>query len=415
MLPLLRPLVVPLAVTILIAACGGGNIASKLANAPDYNPKDQTKCGVTKSQAKPLIVEWPSPERMELENKVRQGLVVVHYVGCEMSVLDRCSVSAKYTYQGATRNQDKVEMKDEDDLYANLPVGAAKLEGKLQRSGRLTVDMNLVGRFEAEKASVHTDELQGDCAGATHFVYGVTVGAFDFYAGGQANVAGSVGVGSVGAGGHSQAERETLTKAGDQAACERATSADTSPPEGCGALIRIEVVPLGAAPIVTPTCPPGTSWDGAQCVARSVDCPAGSHWSGARCLSLSPPPALPPVPAPAAMSQDAAQIVPASPGRAPSEIRAVVVANRDQIRVCYDAGLQAHPGIEGDLVVNGMIDAAGNVAEASLDTVRSQIREPGVVACVLNAVRRLKFAATANGAETRFFYPFNFHPRRAPQ
>jgi hypothetical protein len=38
---------------------------------------------------------------MELENKVRQGLVVVRYVGCEMSVLDRYSVSANYTYQGA--------------------------------------------------------------------------------------------------------------------------------------------------------------------------------------------------------------------------------------------------------------------------------------------------------------------------
>ena len=95
-------------------------MASKLADAPEYAPKYQTKCGVTKSHAKPLIVEWPSPDRMELENKVRQGLVVVRYVGCEMSVLDRCSVAAKYIYQGATRNQDRLEMKDEDDLYAQL-------------------------------------------------------------------------------------------------------------------------------------------------------------------------------------------------------------------------------------------------------------------------------------------------------
>jgi hypothetical protein len=136
---------------------------------------------------------------MELENKVRQGVVVVRYVGCEMSVLDRCSVPAKYAYQGATRNQDRVEMKDEDALYAHLPVGAAGLEARLLRTGRLTVDMNLVGRFEAEKASVRVDELQGDCTGATHFVYGVTVGAFDFYAGGQASVGASAGIGSVGA------------------------------------------------------------------------------------------------------------------------------------------------------------------------------------------------------------------------
>ncbi len=281
-------------VGVFVCSCGGGNTASQLAKAPDYQPKDQTKCGVSKSQAKPLIVEWPSPERMELENKVRQGLVVVHYVGCEMSVLDRCSVAAKYTYQGATRNQDKVEMKDEDSLYAHLPVGAGGLEATLQRTGRLTVDMNLVGRFEAEKASVRADELQGDCAGATHFVYGVTVGAFDFYAGGQANVGASAGVGGVGAGGHSHAERETLTKAGDQAACEKATPDDRAPPAQCGALIRIEVVPLGLAK--QPTCPDGAQWNGTGCAVARVSCPLGTAWNGVACASTS----VAPKPAPQA-------------------------------------------------------------------------------------------------------------------
>ena len=263
-------------VGLLVCSCGGGNAASKLVQPPDYQPKDQTKCGVAKSQAKPLIVEWPSPDRLELENKVHQGLVVVHYVGCEMSVLDRCSVAAKYTYQGATRNQDKVEMKDEDDLYAHLPVGAAGLEATLQRTGRLTVDMNLVGRFEADRASVRADELQGDCAGATHFVYGVTVGAFDFYAGGQANVGASAGVGNFGAGAHSQAERESLTKAGDESACSKATTGDKSPPEGCGALIRLEVVPLGEA--TSAGCTQGLKLDGTKC-APDVDtsCAAGMH------------------------------------------------------------------------------------------------------------------------------------------
>jgi hypothetical protein len=243
-----RPLALSVTVSILITSCGGGNLASQLAKAPGdvgQAMKGQSKCGVEKSQAKPLIVEWPSADRSELESKVGQGLVVVHYVGCDMSVLSRCTVPAKYTYRGVTRNQDKIEMKDEDDLYANLPVGAFKLEGKLKRSGRLTVDMNLVGRFEADKPTVTASDLQGDCTGATHFVYGVTVGAFDFYAGGKADVSGSAGIGDIGARGGSQSEREDLTKAGDVSACSKATSSDKAPPEGCGALIRIEVVQIG--------------------------------------------------------------------------------------------------------------------------------------------------------------------------
>src|SRR5262249_585389 len=154
-----------------------------------------------------------------------------------------CTVPGGYRYVGGTRMEDKVVMKDEDDLYANLPIGAAKLESKLQRSGQLTVAMNLVGRYEAERTSVRADELKGDCAGATHFVYGVTVGAFDFFAGADADVGGGVAVGPAGAGARSKLDRETLTRAGDIAACGKSSAADRTPPDGCGALIRLEVVP----------------------------------------------------------------------------------------------------------------------------------------------------------------------------
>ncbi len=240
-----------------VVSCGGGNAASQLARAPDYNPKDQTKCGVTMSQARPLIVEWPSADRQELESKVRRGVVVVRYQGCKMDVLARCSAPASYGYRGTTIAQDKVVIKDEDDLYTNLPVGAAKLEGRLERSGQLTVDIDLVGRYESDKPVVRADELQGDCAGATHFIYGAAVGAFDFYAGGAAQVGGGAVVGGVGASAHSTADREALTKNGDPSACAKSSTDDKAPPQGCGAIIRVEVVPLGGATVsgIPPAAP----------------------------------------------------------------------------------------------------------------------------------------------------------------
>jgi hypothetical protein len=112
--------------------------------------------------------------------------------------------------------------------------------------------MDLVGRYESEKSIVRADELQGDCAGATHFVYGVAVGAFDFYAGGEAQVGAGAVAGGIGAGSHSQAEREALTKNGDLSACAKSTTDDQSPPQGCGAIIRLEVVPLADATGRTP-------------------------------------------------------------------------------------------------------------------------------------------------------------------
>jgi hypothetical protein len=97
-------------------------------------------------------------------------------------------------------------------------------------------------------------------------------------------------------------------------------------------------------------------------------------------------------------------------GRGPEDIRAIVMARRDEARACYDAALKDHPGIEGDLVIAWTIDPKGNVTQADLDASRSQIVEPTVVACVSDLIKKVQFAASPGGFETRAFYPFNFHP-----
>jgi formylglycine-generating enzyme required for sulfatase activity len=94
---------------------------------------------------------------------------------------------------------------------------------------------------------VRADELEGDCAGATHFVYGATVGAFDFYEAAAAEVGGGANVGPAGAGAQSKANHVSLTHDGTSTACSTSTIRDLGPPQDCGAIIRVEVVPLGKA------------------------------------------------------------------------------------------------------------------------------------------------------------------------
>jgi hypothetical protein len=186
-----------------------------------------------------------------------------------------------------TRKDDRITIRDADDLYANIPVYAAKFEAKLQKSGELNVAMTMVGRYSADRSSVRVDELQGDCSRATHFVTALTVGAFEFFAGADAEIGGGVAVMNAGAGAHGTAKRETLNRDGDKAACENATDEDKRPPAQCGALIRVEVVPLGEAKALAATCPDGTQWDGSQCVGKKlrVDCPPGSTWDGSKCVA----------------------------------------------------------------------------------------------------------------------------------
>jgi hypothetical protein len=99
------------------------------------------------------------------------------------------------------------------------------------------------------------------------------------------------------------------------------------------------------------------------------------------------------------------------PGRSREDIRALVVAHRDEARDCYEKSLVAHPGIEGDLVIRWTIDPKGTVTEVMSDPARSQILEPALVSCIGDVLTRIQFAPSQRGFETKASYPFNFHPR----
>ncbi len=234
----------------LAAACAAcaPNLAAQATNPPDFDRPGEAKCGVHKSQTEPLIVEWPSAARAKLEALSHTGVVAVRYSGCEMEVLASCNAPGKYVYTGITPKRDHVAIRNEDDLYANIPLGAAKLEGKLAHSGELDVDMSIVGRYASDRASVSAGELQGpDCSKATHVVSALTIGAFDFSAGAASTVGGGVNVGGAGGGASSSASKELLNSDGQRSACDAAKTTDKAPPESCGAILRLEVVPLGEA------------------------------------------------------------------------------------------------------------------------------------------------------------------------
>jgi len=101
------------------------------------------------------------------------------------------------------------------------------------------------------------------------------------------------------------------------------------------------------------------------------------------------------------------------PGRSSEDIRAIVVAHRDEARACYEKSLVAHPGIEGDLVIRWTIDPKGVVTQVANDTARSQILEPSLVSFIGEVLTKIQFAPSQRGFETRALYPFNFHPRHA--
>jgi hypothetical protein len=159
----------PLFAAILLhVGCTAPGLAAALVRVPKYNPPGPTSCGVVASPTHPLVVEWPALDRATLEARAKQGLVAVRYVGCDIEVLPECTAPPKYAYvyTSTTTKRDTVHIQNDDDLYSNLPLGAAKLEGTLRRKGELLVDMTIVGRYSVELASMPRNDLVGPIARA---------------------------------------------------------------------------------------------------------------------------------------------------------------------------------------------------------------------------------------------------------
>lgn len=225
------------------AGCGRGNLASRLVAPPTMaEAVDEPRCSIVPSQLRPLIVEWSGADRGSLELQMRRGLVAVRYEGCELEVLRGCSAPVAYEYSGYTTKRDAVRVRDSDELFAQMPIGAAQLAARLARGSELRVDMMLVGAYETERASYARHELRGQCEEATHVLTAAQVGAFLMEIGASAEV------------GRASAGGEVINGDGDLVACEAASDGDVAAPRDCGALLRLEFSPLVAR--VTTTLPP---------------------------------------------------------------------------------------------------------------------------------------------------------------
>jgi hypothetical protein len=247
----------PLILLACVSCKTGRNLASKMVDTPAADQTEltagQSRCSVAASNLHPLVVGWPSTDRVSLEARLHRGPVVVRYAGCELEVLRECALPGEYAYVGTTRKLDRVRIRSADELYANLPTNAVRLEAKLEQAGELNVSMALVGMFEARAERRDRGVLAGDCAGATHFISGVQVGAFELVAGAAAEIGAGVEAANVaGAGAKSTASREVLGQDGDADACTSSGSDDARPPANCGALVRIELLAL-AEPVAAKT------------------------------------------------------------------------------------------------------------------------------------------------------------------
>ncbi len=249
--------------------------------------------GCSASFAEPLVVDIKSSDRSDFEVAMKDGVAVVRFDCRTLKLLKNCSYHGAYSFVGVQRNEDVVRMNSKDEVSANMPISGAKLSAEMKSGSSLDLALITVGKRRTTVREVLKKDLDGDCEGATHVVKGAYVGAFAMGTGtvGQAKAVAEIF--GAGAGAGSVSDRQASSKSGDIESCRKATPDSPTPPEQCGAITRLELMPLaqkrrseeevkkeeerGHHEAKAITCPEGMVWTGDKCA------PKGSASAKASC------------------------------------------------------------------------------------------------------------------------------------
>jgi hypothetical protein len=239
---------------LALAACGPGTAAKAVRPADPKAADALGKNGSCKGLADEpqlLTLDWDDTLRIDLEQAMKKGVVAVKYDCDGFKVLRDCDVSGSYEYAGFSPAKTVAKISDEDQLQANLPIGAAKISTEIKRGATIDIVYMAVGQQSTTVHDVPAAKLSGKCDGATHTVRFANVGAFAVTTGTKGEVNAAVAVLSRGGSAESSSTRSFERVNGELAACEKASDSATEPTSKCKALLELLLSPVGKS--VAPT------------------------------------------------------------------------------------------------------------------------------------------------------------------
>src|SRR5690606_24630398 len=250
-----------LTLTVALAGCKGNlgeavepdalTAASALGEAGE-----QAICREPGARGTPLVVDWPTQDRMDLEEAMLDGVAVVEYRCGKLALVRDCHLDGSYGFLGLSHREEVIQLTDVDEIRANLPLDgstiAASFGAELERGRTLDLAMVHSGKLRTTVASATADQLRGDCQGATHLVRG----AFAMAQGTKGRVSTVAEVFEAGLRAGSSRESAVGRRDGDPSACKEVTPGANQPPPHCTAAIRLELVAIGDASLNAPSSTP---------------------------------------------------------------------------------------------------------------------------------------------------------------
>lgn len=199
--------------------------------------------------------------RQLAERARADGLIAVRLVDtddgqAQLQIVEGCFVAGRYQYRSMSTIDDKIVIKDEDELKATLPFSYGKFEGSFKQKSGLQIQYRTPGDFVAPGGPY---QLTGTCASATHVVTHLTIGAF--VSGSNASMSASGGgnvLGGPGASGGTSSSNEQETSGGNFDSCKNDFNLfGAAAPLECSIPLKLTLASINSAPAPAPGAPAG--------------------------------------------------------------------------------------------------------------------------------------------------------------
>ncbi len=248
----------------LTQGCGG----PKNAAMPAANPRGPERCFAPEEAGSVWFADAGRQDIEDLAAVMRRGIAVLAHDCNGLRLLPNCKVSGSYGYIGMSRREQVIQFVSRDELNANLPLSGqqlgSKFEGERNRSGALDLASVIVGKLSSPRRFVKSQDLLGDCQGATHIVADADVGASALLPGKQRQKRTLTEIFEATAAELLKAPHDTVGHAiGNLEACKDATPQARNAPGGCAAPIRLLLTRIGATPALAESAVPLAACGGA--------------------------------------------------------------------------------------------------------------------------------------------------------
>ncbi len=246
-----RRALVAVGLTTGLASCGGGAHDAVRPNQPTAgDAMGRSTIKAVEGASSPLVVDWKSEERADLEEAIHDGVAIVAWDDKGLRLLKRCKLAGDYGYLPVQVKKDVVRLETADEVRASLPLGGLGIVGKIgggfEKGTTLDIALAMVGKRRTTWNDVKRDDLKGTCEGATHYIRAILVGAFTMKTGTTGKAAAAVEIFGAGGGGSTSSSKDVGSSDGKVADCDKATGEETKPPGQCAAILRIELEPIAA-------------------------------------------------------------------------------------------------------------------------------------------------------------------------